>query len=439
MATGPPTVHPTLDEWIARDAFRFDLATSGSLDSAVDTVIADLDPALELLGLGEALHGSEEILLIRNRMLQRLVEKHGFSAVVIEASSPQARAIDDYVLGARGASDPKVQEWFGNGFGLLEANRELVEWLRHHNADASSRVKLHFYGFDLPLGLGGLASPGRVLDIALDYLESVDPARARPHRDRITFLLGDPEEWERPAAMFDPAQSVGLTPKATELRIATLDLITDLRIRRPEYADVTGPLAYADGLHHAELGQKLLDAHAALARPGAYATMLGIRDLIMADNLEHVVACERGRGKVLVFAASGHLKRGTVQWRLPPGDDVKEWWPAGSQLTYALGAGYAVLGMALGVSEANGIAPPEEGTIEARLVAAGGSMLIPTHRGKGLPTREIEIAPARSGSTLNPTYGMLSPASFSDFEWLVVLDSTTYPRGSPPLTDWTAG
>ncbi len=52
--------------------------------------------------------------------------------------------------------------------------------------------------------------------------------------------------------------------------------------------------------------------------------MLGVRDLIMADNLQHCVACERGQGKVLVFAASGHLKRGTVEWRLPPGNDVKE-------------------------------------------------------------------------------------------------------------------
>src|SRR5262245_13458236 len=257
MQTNPTALHASLDEWIARDAVRFDLASSASLDSAIDRVMAELGPAVELLGLGEALHGSEEILLIRNWMFQRLVEKHEFSAVVIEASSPQARAINEYVLGTRAASDPKVEEWFGTGFGLLEANRELVEWLRQYNADASSPRKLHFYGFDLPLGEGGLASPGRVLDIALDYLQSVDPARARPHRERITSLLGDPEEWERPTAMFDPAQSVGLTPNAMELRIATLDLITDVRIRRPEYAATTGPLAYGDGLHHAELGRQL--------------------------------------------------------------------------------------------------------------------------------------------------------------------------------------
>jgi erythromycin esterase-like protein len=167
--------------------------------------------------------------------------------------------------------------------------------------------------------------------------------------------------------------------------------------------------------------------------------MLGIRDLIMADNLEHYVGAERGRGRVLVFAAGGHLKRTTTEWRLPPGDDVKEWWPAGSHLTRSMGSHYAVIGMAVGVSEANGITAPEDGTLEAALAAPGGSILVPTHRGKGLPAQQIETSPARSGSTLNPTYSQLTPASFTDFDWLLFLDSTSYPRGSPPLTVWNAG
>ena len=431
--------YQTLEEWIARDAICFDLAVPGSLETATDRVMAGLGRAVDLLALGEALHGSEEILLIRNRMFQRLVEKHGFSAVAIEVTSPQTRAIDEYVLGTREASDPAVQAWFGNGFGRLAANREIVEWVRQYNADASHPTKLHFYGFDLPLGERGLANPSRVLDIVFDYLHVVDPALSRTHLDRITPLVGDGSAWERPEAFFDPTQSIGLTPQATELRIATLDLIADLRVRRPAYAARSDPLAYLDALHHAELGRKLLDAHAALARPGAYATMLGIRDLIMADNLQHYVACEQGRGRVLAFAAGGHLKRGPAQWRLPPGDDVKEWWPAGSQLTESMGDRYAVIGMALGASEPNGIAAPEPGTLEAKLAEAGGAMFIPTHRGNALPAAEIETAPARSGSTLNPTYFWLTPASFADFEWLVFLDSTGYPRGGPSLTDWNAG
>lgn len=428
----------TLDTWIARDAIPFTIESPASIDGAVDRIVGSLGDALELLGIGEALHGSEEILLVRNRLFQRLVKEHGYSAVVIEVTSPQARAINDYVLGARQVEDPAVQAWFGAGFGTLDANRELVEWIRDYNADQVHSPKLHFYGFDLPLGQGGLASPQRVLDLVLGYLDSVDSASAKTHRERITPLVGDAAEWERPAAMFDPAQSIGRSATATELRIATLDLITELRIRRPELAVRGDRIAYADALHHTELARKLLDAHAALAKPGAYASMLGIRDLMMADNLEHFLALERGRGKVLVFAASGHLKRGMVEWRLPPEPGVKRWWPAGSHLTQSLGPLYAVIGMALGISNDNAIAAPESDTLEARLSTVGGPLFISTHRGEAPPPAEVAEMPIRSGSSLNPTYGQLTPESFADFEWLVFLDSTTYPRGAAPLTSWSA-
>jgi erythromycin esterase-like protein len=408
-----------LAEWIAREAVLFDLEYPASVDAVTDRVVAAQD--VDLLGLGEALHGSEEILLIRNRMFQRLVEKHGFSAIVIETSSPQARAIDEYVRGERKKSDPKVGAWFAKGFGKLAANRELVDWMRGYNEKAAT--KLSFYGFDIPLGAAGLASPRRVLDIALRHLQTIAPSRARAYRMRFKPLLGELMDWEKPEAMYDPTQSIGRTPRALELRAVTLDLIDELRSRGAD----------PDAIHHAELARKLLDAHAALATPGAYATFLGMRDQVMAENLLHYVDRERGRGKLFVFSAGGHLKRGQVHWSLPPGDDVKVWSPAGSHLTQAMGSRYAVVGMALGASEANGVPAPEAGTIEAAFLAAGGSMLIAT---RGLPADEIDSPPPRSGSALNPTYYWLTPESFSDFEWLMFLESTTYPRGAQPLSDW---
>src|SRR5262249_9598898 len=164
-----------------------------------------------------------------------------------------------------------------------------------------------------------------------------------------------------------------------------------------------------------------------------------IRDLIMADNLEHFLALERGRGKVLVFAASGHLKRGMTQWHLPPEPGVKEWWPAGAQVAPTLGPGYAVIAMALGVSEPHGLGQPDPGTVEARLATAGDALFIPIHRNNGSPAPDVQSAPVRSGSTLNPTYYALTPSSFTEFDALVFLASTTYPRGAQPLTAWNAG
>jgi erythromycin esterase-like protein len=333
-----------------------------------------------------------------------------------------------------------VQEFgFSHGFGRLDANRELVEWMRAFNDDAKNRVKLRFYGFDSPTEMVGSDSPAQVLHFVLDYLASIDSDGIQVHRDRIDQLLGQDSDWENPEASFDPSKSIGLSPAATKLRIETEDLITELCLRRPELAAKSDERRYLEAAKYATVARQLLNYHAALARtsgkPGErIVELLGIRDLMMADNLMYMVSRERGRGKVLAFAHNSHLQRGKAEWKL--GTVVYAWWPAGSHLNEMLGPRYAVVGSALGVSDANGVIQPEAGTLEARLTALPGPVrLIPTHNGQGLPTPAISALPTRSGSLKNPTYFPLTPQSFTDFDWLAVLDSTAYSRGGPPLQE----
>ncbi len=438
----PAPTHATLDDWIAREVIPFSVDSPGTFDAAVDTVIASLGDSVELLGFGEALHGGEDILILRNRLFQRLVEAHGYSAIAIESSFTRAGAVNEYVAGRGPASYEAVRDTgFGHAFGRLEANRELVEWMRRHNADPSQRVKLRFYGFDIPTGTIGIASPRQVLHVVLDYLAANDAANdhagGRAHRERIDSLLGQDSDWENPAAIADHTKSVGLSPAATALRIETEELISELRARRPELVAKSGESRYAEALHYASVARQLLNFHAAMARESDYAERLGVRDALMADNLAYMVSCERGRGKVLAFAHNSHLKRGRAQWQI--GTDLHTWWPAGAHLDTMLGPRYAVIGSAVGISEANGIGQPETGTLEARLTAAPGpARFIPTDKGRGLPVAEIAALPTRTGSMKNPTYFALTPQSFTEFDWLAILDSTAYHRGGPPLQEWDA-
>ncbi|MGI8587085.1 MAG: erythromycin esterase family protein [Chloroflexia bacterium] len=434
----PTPTHTTLDDWIAREAIPFSVDSPGTFDAAVGKVIASLGDSVELLGFGEALHGGDNILMLRNRLFQRLVEAHSYSAIAIESSFPRAHAVNDYVAGRGPTSYEAVQDTgFSHGFGQLDANRELVEWMRQYNADPSHQVKIRFYGFDSPTEAYGTDSPSRVLHFVLDYLASIDNNSGKNRRERIAALLGSDADWENPAALMDPTKSVGLSAAATALRIETEDLFTELQIRRPELVGRSDEARYLEALQHASVARQLLNYHAALARKSdkRLIELLGIRDAMMADNVAHIVSSERGRGKVLVFAHNGHLQRGKAQWQL--GTDVYPWWPAGSHLNEMFGPRYAVIGSAVGVSDANGIGPPETGTLEERLTTVPGPVrFIPTHKGQGLPTAEIAALPTRSGSMKNPSYEALTPQAFADFDWLVVLDSTAYNRGGPPLQQW---
>src|SRR5690349_12589156 len=86
-----------IDQWIARDAIRFSLDSPAKFNSAVDTLVAALGDKIELLGFGEAIHGGHDILVLRNRLFQRLVETHGYRSIAIESSFTRARAVNEYI------------------------------------------------------------------------------------------------------------------------------------------------------------------------------------------------------------------------------------------------------------------------------------------------------------------------------------------------------
>lgn len=426
-----------LDDWIARDSIPFSCA-SDSFNLAADRMVARLGDQVTLLGFGEALHGGEEILQLRNRLFQRLVDQHGFSAIAIESSFPRARLVNDYIHGRGPATyDELLDTGFGHGMGQLQANRELVEWMRAYNLDSCHASKLSFYGFDIPSGKMGVASPRQVLAFVIDYLAALDPKRAESHRQKIFTLLGDDAQWENPAVYMDPSTSIALSPDAAALRLETEDLIAELRTRRPELVAISKEDSYREALQYAKIARELLNFHAAMGtrRAGqSPAIVLGTRDASMADNLEYIVNREQAHGKVMVFAHNSHLQRGEAVW---PGqkywgtDDPCQWWPAGSHLAGILGPRYAVIGSAVGVSTENGIGEPEAGTLEAALKAVARPALF-------LPTQGVDFRalPTRSGSVINPTYVPLTPHVAAHFDWLAFVADTPYNLGGPPLQSW---
>ncbi len=416
--------YSTLDEWIHRERIPFS-DDPQALEIAVDRVVVGLGEGVRLLGLGEALHGGAGLLELRNRVFRRLVEDHGFSAIAIESSLTRGRLVDEYVQGRGPASYDDLRDaGFSHGFGALEANRDLVEWMREFNAGTSRRVPLRFYGFDSPTEMTHADSPRRLLELVLDALAMVDDALSAEHRERIGPLLGPDAVWENPEAMMDPGRSVGLSPEAAALRVATEDLVADLTVRRPGLVAAFGTNRYLEAAQHGSAARLLLAYHAQMARKVGTGERLvrglGLRDAMMAENLAFVAARERGRGRVLAFAHNSHLQRGPARWQLGP--HALAWATAGAHLDALFGAGYAAIGTAVGVSEDHGIGRPEEGSLEALLgAAAEPSLFVPTRRGLGLPRPEIASLSVRSGGTPGEGYFPLTAQSLADFDWIAFL------------------
>lgn len=416
------------DAWLAREAFSFSLDNDEAFSTAVILLMAELGDAVRLLGFGEALHGGEEILLLRNKLFQKLVAHHGYSAIAIESSFPRGWAMNEYVAGGGTTYEAAADAGVTHGFGNLAANRELIEWMRQYNADTSHPTKLQFYGFDSPTEYSGADSPRRLLQVALNYLAAVGDQSAKDWQQRIDALLGDDAAWEQPGATLDASKSIGRSESAMKLRIETGNLIAHLQTRRPACVAVSGESAYRDAEHHVLHARSMLNYHATLAdpSPNRVSECLALRDLMMAENLAYIVDRERPRGKVLAFAHNGHVKRGRMSWQMGP--TKIEWWAAGAHLQSMLGQAFAVVGTAIGESSDNGIASPEPGTLEAKLTATAGPIrCVPLRRAP-----RVDL-PMRAASTRNGSYFPLGPESLAEFDALVALDSVTYWRGGRPL------
>jgi erythromycin esterase-like protein len=407
----------TVQQWTAREALTFSLDAAG-VHAAVDRMVESLGSGVAMLGLGEPTHGAEEFLQLRNRMLERLAEAHGYTAVALESSFTRGNIVDQYIAGGVGTYDDVKERGFSHNFGRSESNREMVEWMRRFNGRRSE--PLRFYGFDGPMEMTHAESPRALLEVALDFLDATGDAGAADRRQRIATLLGDDAAWENPSSMWDASKSIGLSPEAGRLRVEAEELVVHLRVNGPSLA-ATDREGYLRALHHAASARDLLDYHAGLAgaAPTRYADLLALRDLMMADNLRYIAQREQARGgKLFVFAHNTHLQRGKAEWQWGP--NHLQWWPAGSHVGQVLGERYAVIGTGAVELTAHGVNLPEEGTIEALLAAPSNGMaqFVRTNRGRELDPESIAV---RSQSVKNAGYFPLTRRSLTDFDGLIVL------------------
>ena len=412
----------TIEEWVMKESIPFSVSSNISLQSALDKLFSSLDNTIKLLGLGEPLHGGKDFLKLRNEIFMYLVKIFNYSAIAIESSFPKSWIINEFVNGRGPESFEQIQEvGFSHGFGNIEANRELVEWMRLYNANPENKKKIHFYGFDSPTEVTNTDSPRQLLYFVIDYLSSIDENISQEYKNDIDQLIGEDAAWENPEAIMDATKSIGLSEKAIKLRIKTEELIFELKTRRPTCEAKTNKELFLEALHFAFETQQLLNYHAVLAKQSdqRLTRLTRIRNALMADNLNYIATREKDRGKILVFAHNSHLQKSESQLN-----------PVGSHLECIFGKEYYAIGGGLGESEINGISKPEPNTLEGKIVYnTGTAKFLPTYRGQGLPFKEIDVLQKRNRSSKNPTYFPLTPTSLHHFDCLITLENTEYEPG----------
>ncbi|WP_326806532.1 erythromycin esterase family protein [Streptomyces sp. NBC_01775] len=322
-----------------------------------------------LLALGEPTHAGDTLLDLRNELFRQLVEQEGYRTIAIESDCMMGLVVDDYVTSGTGTLDEVMEHGFSHpdlGLGTSEANRELVRWMRAHNAGRPASERLRFAGFDGPLEITGAESPRQALTALHDYLAARVDADLLPcTAEALDRLLGADDRWTDPAAMMDPAQSVGQSAEARELRLLADDLVALLDAQTPHLITTTSRDGWDRARLYGRTATGLLRYHYWMAdtSPARMTRLCALRDSMMAHNLLAVA----DRGPALVHAHNSHLQREKSTIRMWEGP--VEWWSAGALVSAQLGEGYAFVATALGTIRHQGVDTPPPDTVEGLLYA----------------------------------------------------------------------
>ncbi|MFD0021310.1 erythromycin esterase family protein [Streptomyces sp. NPDC058382] len=319
-----------------------------------------------LLALGEPTHGEDTLLGLRNDLFRQLVEQEGYRTIAMESDCVRGLVVDDYVTSGTGTLDAVMEHGFSHGWGSFEGNRELVRWMRAHNAGLPASERIRFAGVDGPLEITGAASPRQALTALHAYLaDRVDTDLLACTAETLDCLLGDDDRWTEPAAMTDPARSVGRSAEAGRLRLIADDLVALLDARTPHLTTTASRHGWDRAALYGRTAIGLLRYHRWMAdtSPARMTQLLRVRDQMMADNLLAVA----DRDPVLVHAHNSHLQREKSSMRM--GGALLEWWSAGALVHARIGEEYAFLATALGTIRHQGVGAPPPDTLEGLLYA----------------------------------------------------------------------
>jgi erythromycin esterase-like protein len=371
------------------------------------------------------MHGVEAFPRLRNQAFEHLVERDGYRSIAMETDCLAALTVDAFVADGRGQPDEVMRTGFSHGFGKSEANRDLIDWMRQYNESRDAGDRLRFYGCDAPMEITHANSPRVALMALHAYLaNNLDAALLPATADTIDALAGADERWSNPAAVLDPSQSFGASDEASKLRLLADDLVGVLISQSPQLIASTSRDAWWRAHLYGRTAAGLLRYHAAMADTGdpRVARLLGLRDVMMADNLNAIVAREGRRGPTLVFAHNLHLQKGLSKWHM--GDLALEWWSAGAIIGAQLGEQYAVMVSDLGTAPQQGLNAAAPNTLEGTLSALPESGYV--FRSGSLTTALRSTAPKlvlRTDSAPNNGYFPLDPDRLQETDGVIFIRS----------------
>jgi erythromycin esterase len=248
-----------------------------------------------IVGLGEDTHGSHEFFAMKQRLLEFLVEKMGFTLFAMEGSWSAGETINQYVLNGQGEAANVLQQfhfWTWNTQEVLA----LLQWMRAYDADPSHTQKVAFAGFDCQV-----IEPN-TYDAVIAYLQAVDPPSVPRVMAWYQGLRPDPT-----MSMTQYTTAYMQLPQSTRQQYVqdAQQVYHLLQAHQTPYTSLSSPQAFAHALQEARVivqGAQLLSYD-----QSQQAQASSDRDAFMAENIAWLHEQSQGGAKMVLWAHDYHI------------------------------------------------------------------------------------------------------------------------------------
>lgn len=236
----------------------------------------------EIIGLGEATHGTKEFQNMRTRILAYLISNLGFRNIILEESYCHCLKINSYILNGEGTAEDAVKE--GLYFPWVFKTKEtvaLVKWLREYNILADENNKVRFYGMDFQ-------GAQKAIEVIAFYIKKVDNENYNKIKIHVDIHL-------------DRRDTVDF--RSIEDSISIIDKI--FVDNRTKYIKATCEREYAETY-------RCIDIYKQWTNSNKNGNTFNIRDRYMFENTKWIIENSKkyGNGRIVIIAHNDHIQKG---------------------------------------------------------------------------------------------------------------------------------
>jgi erythromycin esterase len=249
----------------------------------------------QIIGVGEASHGTSEFYKLRQKLFQYGVANWGLKVLSVEIQFGAAVFLDDYIRTGQG-NLTEILKNSGYWIYTTEEFAALIEWMKNYNVGKTEAQRLKIYGFDAQVK-GAINS----VSWLKSYFQNSDAAFLNTFNQATASISNGFPEFNN---IKTQQEFIDAAPKISKDYQASINIIVSyLTNNKANLITKSSESAYKFALQQARI---LLLA----------VTQIGLteediafefRDNYMAENVKWISEFENNE-KVMVLAHNGHVK-----------------------------------------------------------------------------------------------------------------------------------